>query len=134
MGIQEAVKLFFARYTDFQGRSSRAEYWWAYLGIFLVVLVAYVLIGIVASIGVSAVAGLISIVLAIFYLATIIPSIAIVVRRLHDIDKSGWWYFIAFVPLIGALLLLWWFCQPGTKGPNTYGADPLGGVDVGAFD
>lgn len=134
MGIQEAVKLFFARYTDFQGRSSRAEYWWAYLGLILLILVPYVLIGIFASIGAGAIAGLIGIVLFIFYLAIIIPGIAIVVRRLHDLDKSGWWYFIALVPLIGALLLLWWFCQPGTKGPNTYGPDPLGGVDVGAFD
>ena len=134
MGMTDAVKLFFMRYTDFQGRSSRAEYWWAYLGLILIIIVPYILVGIFASMGITAIAGLIGLLLLIFYLAIIIPSIAIVVRRLHDLDKSGWWYFIALVPLIGGLLLLWWFCQPGTKGPNTYGDDPYGGVDVGTFD
>jgi len=134
MGMTEAVKLFFSRYTDFKGRSSRGEYWWAYLGLVLLIIVPYFLVVLFTSMGIQAIAGLIGILLLIFYLAIIIPGIAIVIRRLHDLDKSGWWYFIALVPLIGGLLLLYWFCQPGTKGPNTYGGDPLGGMDVNAFD
>ena len=52
------------------------------------------------------------------------------VRRLHDTDRSGWWYWIALIPLIGAILLIVWFCSRGTEGANRYGADTLGG-DIG---
>ena len=56
-----------------------------------------------------------------------LPHLAVMVRRLHDTGRSGWWYWIALIPLIGAILLLVWFCSRGTVGSNQYGSDPLGG-------
>jgi hypothetical protein len=56
---------------------------------------------------------------------TAIPSIAVAVRRLHDIDRSGWWILIGLIPLVGVILLLVWFASEGTHGPNRFGPDPL---------
>ncbi|WOR14204.1 DUF805 domain-containing protein [Hyphomonas sp. FCG-A18] len=126
MGFTEAVRLFFKNYVNFQGRSRRAEYWWPFLMNFIVAVVLY-------SLMVSG-SGLGAILYGLFSLAVLLPSISVVVRRLHDLDKSGWWYFIALVPLIGPILLIYWFCQPGTSGPNQYGPDPKGGHDVTVFE
>ena len=62
----------------------------------------------------------------VFYIAFIIPSIAIGVRRLHDHDKSGWMCLIIFIPIFGGLYLLYLFVTKGTTGPNRFGPDPLG--------
>ena len=126
MSFTEAVTLFFKNYVNFQGRSRRAEYWWPVLMNFIIAIVLY-------SLMVSG-SGLGSLLYGLFSLAVFLPGIAVTVRRLHDLDKSGWWYFIALVPLIGAILLIYWFCQPGTNGPNQFGADPKGGHNVGVFD
>jgi uncharacterized membrane protein YhaH (DUF805 family) len=61
----------------------------------------------------------------IYTLGFILPYLAVTVRRLHDLDKSGWWWLIGFIPLVGAIILLVWFCQRGTVGPNRFGPDPL---------
>ncbi|MEM1161644.1 MAG: DUF805 domain-containing protein [Pseudomonadota bacterium] len=118
MGFMEAVKSVFARYVDFQGRSPRSEYWWFVL--------FYILVAIVLSL-LSAVVPLLGILLLVFYLAIIIPSISVAIRRLHDLDKSGWWLLLSFVP-IANLLLLYWACCKGTDGDNQFGPDPLGNV------
>jgi uncharacterized membrane protein YhaH (DUF805 family) len=60
----------------------------------------------------------------LYAIAIVIPSLAVTVRRLHDIDKSGFWYFINFVPLIGGIWLLILTCMEGTGGENSYGPDP----------
>jgi uncharacterized membrane protein YhaH (DUF805 family) len=57
----------------------------------------------------------------IFDLATIVPSIAVAARRLHDTDRTGWWQLLGFVPVIGWIILLVWLCQPGTAGGNRFG-------------
>ncbi len=57
----------------------------------------------------------------IFNIATVIPSVAVAARRLHDTDRSGWWQLLAFVPIIGWILLLIWMCQRGTSGSNRFG-------------
>ena len=81
----------------------------------------------------SIVAGIIDLVLsepvidALFGLATILPSLAVAVRRLHDLDRTGWWIFIGLIPLIGWIILIIWYCTRGTVGPNRFGPDPLGG-------
>ncbi|MCA0956273.1 DUF805 domain-containing protein [Mameliella sediminis] len=111
VGMGEAIKLFFSNYINFEGRSNRGEYWWAALGLLLIGLVTGV---IDAMIGMP-------IVNPLFSLITLIPGIAIGVRRLHDIDKSGWWYLIILVPLIGILVLLYFFVQKPTPGPNRFG-------------
>lgn len=108
VGIVEATKLFFVRYADFGGRSRRSEYWWASLAIGL--------IGGMLSVVVPELSGLWS-------LAILVPSIAICVRRLHDIGKSGWWYLLILIPLVGTILLLIWYCTDST-GDNQWGPNP----------
>ena len=120
----EASRRFFERAFDFQGRSPRAEYWWAYLMMILVALVVGAISGILGQIG--------ALLLGLFYIVIIIPSISIVVRRLHDTDRSGWWLLLGLVPLIGLVLLVF-FCMEGTKGENKYGPDPYGGVSADVF-
>jgi uncharacterized membrane protein YhaH (DUF805 family) len=61
-------------------------------------------------------------------LTNLLPGISVTVRRLHDTDRSGWWYWIGLIPLVGAILLLIWFCTRGTDGANRFGPDPLSGV------
>ncbi|MEJ2021636.1 MAG: DUF805 domain-containing protein [Maritimibacter sp.] len=62
---------------------------------------------------------------SLFLLATLLPSISVTVRRLHDRDKSGWWYWLFLVPIVGPIVLLVWFILEGTRGANSYGPDPL---------
>ena len=133
MGFGEAVGAFFGRYFDFQGRSRRAEYWFTYLFLMIVVLVAYAaMFAFAGGDSSGAMFGLIAGVLGLFYLAIIIPSIAIAVRRLHDTDRSGWWLLIGIIPF-GGIVLLVFFCMAGTVGPNKYGPDPKGGVRDDVF-
>jgi len=61
----------------------------------------------------------------LFYLATLIPALAVSVRRLHDTDSSGWWLLLGLIPLIGMIVLIVWWCLEGSKGYNRFGADPL---------
>ncbi len=58
------------------------------------------------------------------------PGLAVPIRRLHDIDKSGWWILIGFIPLIGIIILLLWFVRRGSEGPNLFGDDPLQSIIV----
>ena len=126
------------RYAQFSGRSRRKEYW---MYVLFLCLVAIVLSIIESILGLGGHAVLTSetsssgvfygalvnrgILSNLFLLATFIPSLAVGVRRLHDTNRSGWWYLLALVPLIGSIVLLVWFCTAGTPGPNNYGDDPM---------
>lgn len=115
MTHNEAVASGFRRYFDFRTRSSRSEYWWWYLFGIETTVVAMVL---------DAVLGL-TVFNAIISLALLIPGIAIGVRRLHDVGRSGWWILIAFT-VIGIIFpLFYWSVLRGTQGTNKYGPDPL---------
>jgi len=124
MGFVDATKSFFSRYTDFSGRSSRSEYWWA----FLAIMIGYVVIGVISALMGETIG---SILIGIAVIAILIPSIAIAIRRLHDTDRSGWWYLLSLVPIVSLVLLIF-YCQKGTSGPNRFGPDPLGS-DVSVF-
>ena len=136
MGFGEAVKLFFTRYVDFQGRSRRAEYWWVVLFNILVFTVLGVLLLVLGGIdfdtGDMGPMGFVFIALMGLYgLAVIIPSISLFVRRLHDINQTGWIYLglviAGFIPLLGLVASIAQIviaCIPGTAGPNKYGPDP----------
>ncbi len=103
-------------YVTFSGRARRKEYWMYYL---FYMIFAFV-IGFVEGL-----AGMETPVLSgIYGLAILLPSISVLVRRLHDIDKSGWWFWIALVPFVGGIVLLVFSCMEGTKGPNRFGPDP----------
>lgn len=103
------------KYVTFDGRAARGEFWWFTLTAFL----GAVILGIITSI-----IGL-EILSTIYSLALFVPSIAVGIRRLHDLNKPGMMYALVLIPLLGGLYLLYLFTQEGTKGDNEYGADPL---------
>ena len=111
----------FKKYAVFGGRSRRKEYW--YLVLFNII-VGVVLAGIDVLLGTFSFAQNIGLLSAIYSLAVLIPSLAVTVRRLHDIDRSGWWIFINLIPLIGAIVLLVFAVSEGTLGNNRYGPNP----------
>ncbi|MDR3327389.1 MAG: DUF805 domain-containing protein [Prevotellaceae bacterium] len=117
------------QYADFSGRARRTEYWMFALFNILVVFALFIIATIIGAIaGGSSGAGagaVIGYILYIIYgLATIIPSLAVVVRRLHDIGKGGGWIFISFVPLIGGIWLLILMFLDSEAGENRFGANP----------
>lgn len=83
---------------------------------------AFSLINMVA--GDSALGAVANVVISVYGLATLIPMISLAVRRLHDIEKSGWWYLLNCIPCIGSIILIVFFCKEGTAGSNRYGDDP----------
>lgn len=103
------------KYAVFSGRARRQEYWMFTLFQVAVVIVLAIL---------DAVLGAGSLIVGLYVLATFVPSLAVTVRRLHDLGKSGAWYFIAFVPLIGGIWLLVLTATAGQPAPNQYGPDP----------
>jgi len=115
MGMQQAVSTCFSKYVTFQGRAKRSEFWWFQLFFWIVMLV---LIGGAVIMGDSAIPGIL---MGLLCLAYILPGVAVTVRRLHDLDRSGWWYFIQLVPVIGGFWLLYLMVIGGTPGPNRYG-------------
>ncbi len=103
------------QYADFNGRARRQEYWMFVLFNIIFSIAATVLDTILGTWG--AIAGL-------YGLAIIIPGLAVGVRRLHDIGKSGWMLLVAFIPVIGAIWLIILFATEGTAGSNEYGVNP----------
>lgn len=128
----------FARFFDFSGRSRRKEYW---MFVLLNTIVQIVLVALMFAGGFSfdpygqgglgplfwLGAGL----LGLYGLATVIPSVAVTVRRFHDQDKSGWLTLLVFVPYLGALIVFVFMLLEGTRGPNRYGPDPKEGLPRG---
>ena len=116
VGPVDAVQRFYAKYTQFSGRASRSEYWWATL---YVVGVALVLELLVVSVGTSptgennVLGVVISLLMLLFSAVNIVPAIAVSVRRLHDINLSGWFYLLGLLPLVGGLVLLVLMVLPG---------------------
>lgn len=131
MTFSESVRTCFKKYVTFSGRATRSEFWWfvlfAWGGSILLSLVDSFLFGttVVTENGFSASTNT-PIFSTIFGLATLLPGLSVAVRRLHDINKSGWWYWIILVPLIGFIVLIVWFATDGTRGPNRFGPDPYG--------
>lgn len=151
----------YLRYFDFTGRSRRLEYWWFFV-FFVLVFLALIIVAVAAGVSTSNAmaadperlmrdfgAGLWALIalIGLFFLASLIPMIAVQVRRLHDRGVSGWWYLayiiggmvLPEVPEVGnglnsLLALGWivWMFFPGTKGPNKYGDDPKDPVSVGS--
>ncbi|PJJ53275.1 DUF805 domain-containing protein [Hymenobacter chitinivorans] len=112
------------KYADFSGRARRKEYWMFVLFQVLAFIAAMVIDTIFATItGSEFGAGYIT---GLLWLALIVPGIAVSVRRMHDLDKSGWFLLVSFIPLVGGIWLLVLTCTEGTSGPNQYGPDPKG--------
>jgi uncharacterized membrane protein YhaH (DUF805 family) len=109
------------KYAVFSGRSRRKEYWFFVLFVVIISIVLNIIDGLIGAYDRSMGVGLLS---TIFSLAILIPSIAVSVRRLHDINRTGWWILIALVPLVGWIVLLVFHLQDSTPGTNRYGPNP----------
>ena len=113
MNFSESLTICLKKYFVFQGRASRSEYWWFqliftpsyFISSYLENELSYFFLGI--------------------FLFCFIPAISVGVRRLHDIDKSGLFLLISFIPFIGGFILLFFMISEGTKGKNKYGDNPL---------
>ena len=110
----QAVNMALNKYCDFNGRASRSEYWWFALFCFIVGAVAGTIGG---MLNLNWLPGLCS-------LALLLPSLGLGVRRLHDIDKSGWWIFLQFIPVVGTIILIIWFVKESQPFDNQYGPVP----------
>ncbi len=126
MDFQTAVRTCLNKYTDFQGRAQRSEYWWFALFSLLVQLACTIVDSVLGSeIGIVALLAM---------LALFLPSLAVTIRRLHDQDRSGWWVLLILIPFIGSLVLLIMLIFKGTEGPNRFGQDPLGAHAAAELD
>lgn len=134
----EWMMLPYRRYFDFLGRSRRREYW---LFVLFTVLVNAVIDAVFgtrtntfgpagANFAVSVQGGFGGAISGLFAFATLIPSLAVSVRRLHDQDRSGWLLLLALIPFLGWFALLVLMCLEGTRGPNRFGSDPKGRIDA----
>lgn len=112
------------KYATFSGRARRKEYWmFTLFNIIISIALALVddMMGLTIGGGTSGIIG------SLYSLAVLIPGIAVSVRRLHDLGKSGWMLLIAFIPLVGAIWLIILFATDGQPGGNEYGANPKDG-------
>lgn len=119
MDFMTAVKTVFSKYVDWNGRALRSEYWWWTLFSIIVSLITSTIDGVFGMVALN----------PLWSLATLLPSLFVATRRLHDHGRSGWWQLIALTG-IGIFVLLYWYIIEGDKGDNEYGPHPLGQSDV----
>lgn len=109
----------FQSFWVFDGRARRCEYWGfvLYNGLvsFILIFILYLLLPV----------SIASAIYDLYNLIIFLPGLAVAVRRMHDIDKSGWYVLIALIPIVGILIALFLDCRKGTDGPNKYGPDPI---------
>ena len=116
VGMGEALRRGFRNYAVFGGRANRGEYWWWVLATLLIGVGLDILDSIFFSFDAN-----VSLLSSTWSLATLIPSLALGARRLHDIDMSGWWQMIWLIPVVGWLLMIFWLAQRGDDGRNRFG-------------
>lgn len=125
--LTEAAKNALSRYATFSGRAARPEFWWWILALFIVLIVTSIIDAYVISrllgfeVGDENAGKPLSLLVSLLVL---LPNLAIGVRRLHDSDRTGWWILIGVVPIVGTILLIYFFVQPGTDGANRFGETP----------
>ncbi len=108
-------------YFNFSGRARRKEYW-----MFVLFNVIFAIVAVIADnmIGTASRELGYGIIYGLYFLATIIPSLAVTIRRLHDTGKSGWYFLLGFIPFVGGIILLVFMVTAGDVGENKYGPDP----------
>ena len=122
MTFGKAIEKCFRDWNNISGRSLRSEFWFFFLFCNIVIFAAMFFDNLLGTTLGESPYGILYILSA---LIITVPSITVGVRRLHDTNRSGWWYFIGFVPLIGSVVLLIFFVLKGTNGENKYGVAPL---------
>lgn len=118
------------RYVDFSGRSRRKEYWMFVLFVVIVTVILTLLTGTretnYSSNGMGFSIQSQSPFVLLWFLAILLPSLAVQVRRFHDQDKSGWFVLLGLIPFVGGIIVLVFMCMEGTHGDNRFGPDPKG--------
>lgn len=130
MNFGTAIRAFWSNYANFKSRARRSEYWFIQLFLFLANLataaIDFALMnGDVDRFIANGGGGIVGL---IWILATIVPALAVLIRRLHDTNRSGWWALIGLVPFVGAIILLVFTIEDSSNGANRYGASPKGGA------
>ena len=119
MGFGGAIKTCFSKYATFSGRARRPEYWWWFLFYYLVLIGLTIIDAAITAAGGPGLTSILGV------LALFLPTLAAQVRRLHDTDRSGWFILLSLIPLVGIIILIVFWCQRGTDGPNRFGSDDL---------
>jgi uncharacterized membrane protein YhaH (DUF805 family) len=114
----QSISSGFSNYVNFSDRAIRSEYWYWVLFLLLALGVAEI---IDSAIGFPLAAPIVA-------LVTLLPNIAVQVRRLHDLDRSGWWVLLHLIPIVGGIVLIIWYCTKGTASTNRFGPDRLAAV------
>ena len=123
MDFGAAVSNGFRNYATFTGRASRSEYWyWVLFGVLVSLVTSVIDLTLFPDADPAPINSIAA-------LALLVPSLAVLARRLHDIDRTAWWILL-LLTVIGSFVLLFWACLKGTDGPNQYGDDPLAGQTV----
>jgi len=121
----DAVKRGFTHASNLGGRAPRAEFWYFHLfGLIVGIVIALLTGGAALSGGAEMGAG-VGIIYLAYYVVFGLLNLSVSIRRLHDIGKSGWWVLLSLIPLVGILILIWWWAQPGSAEANKYGNNPL---------
>jgi uncharacterized membrane protein YhaH (DUF805 family) len=124
----------FRRYAEFSGRSRRKEIWFFVLFQYVVAVAWAAALGLVMLLlyladasedTMMTICWILVVPYALYSLWAMIPGLAVTIRRLHDLDKSGWHILVGLIPLVGGIILIIWYATEGTRGPNRYGPDPL---------
>ena len=115
MSFAAAIRSVLGQYAAFSGRARRSEFWWWFLVTCLLDLVASVIDGGYDRFGPAT---------AVVLLATLVPSLAVGARRLHDTGRSGWWQLLALLPVVGLVVLIVWWVRDGDPGRNRFGSSP----------
>ena len=119
MSFQDAVRVCLTKYADFSGRARRSEYWWFVVFTAVVTTIASV---IDALLGTQF--GRTGLLQGLATLALLLPSLAVGIRRLHDVGRSGWWVLLIIIPILGALILILAFFVRDSQPANDYGPSP----------
>ena len=124
MDMITAIKTVLGKYATFSGRATRPEYWWWLLA----TIILFTVLGLIDGGLIAPMMGFETFspdagqpVSMVVSLALLLPNLAVAVRRLHDNDRSGWWLLLSLIPLLGTLVLLYFFVQRGTEGSNRFG-------------
>ena len=112
----DSYKRFWMNYANFKGRSTRADYWWVCLMNILISFALGFMGGLIPDI-----AGITGLLAGVYSIAILVPALALIVRRLHDINKSGWAYLLCLIPFVGFIIILVFFCTPSVNENNKYG-------------
>ena len=122
MTFSQSVKTCFSKYCSFRGRASRSEYWWWIVFTFVVAIIFGNPSGI-QSLHESSASGL-PVISYVVGALLLLPNLGVLIRRLHDTGRSGWWWLIGFIPFLGSIILIVFCCQASQPFPNQYGVVP----------